>query len=234
MKRSIWIGYDPREKDALAVCVASIRAHLSAAIPIHVVDLTVLRNRGLYQRPTSYRNGQLWDGISDAPMSTEFAISRFFLPHICEDDWAIFMDCDMLVRADLVQLFDRANHQRALQVVKHQYAPTETEKMDGQIQTAYSRKNWSSVMLWNLRHGANRWLTLNALNQWAGRALHQFRWLEDAEIGELDAEWNHLVGVQPPNPDAKIVHFTLGIPRMAGYENCEFADEWRAHLPCER
>lgn len=231
-KRSIWVGYDPREVDAIDVCVSSIRAHLSEDIPIHAVALDPLRKMGAYQRPTEIRDGNLFDVISDAPMSTEFAISRFFIPHLAEDDdLALFMDCDMLVRADLAQLFGMANFQKAIQVVKHDGAKfTDGTKMDGQAQQTYERKNWSSVMLWNIKHSAHRRLTLYALNQWAGRALHRFAWIEnDDHIGALPAEWNHLVGIDPPNEDAAIAHFTLGIPRMAGYENCEHADEWRSY-----
>jgi hypothetical protein len=39
-----------------------------------------------------------------------------------------------------------------------------------------------------------------------------------------------LVGEYPPNPNAAVAHFTLGVPTMKGYEDCEFADEWRAEL----
>lgn len=230
MKRSIWIGFDPRELDAFEVCVRSIQAHLSEPIEIFGIRLDTLQHRGLYQRPMRRDDdGKLHDRISHAPMSTEFAISRFFVPHlVAEPGTALFMDCDMLVRCDLVELFELADPRFAIQVVKHDYEPAEAVKMDGQEQTTYARKNWSSVMLWNLSHPATNLLTLQKLNTWAGRALHRFGWLEDREIGELGREWNHLVGVYPPNPGAKIAHFTLGIPRMAGYENCEHADEWRS------
>jgi len=228
MKRSIWIGLDTREIDAVKICAASIKAHLSLEADINVIPLADLVECGLYQRPTERSpSGELWDVISDAPMSTEFAISRFLVPQLAEDhDVAIFMDCDMLVRADLAELFNLLDPAKALQVVQHNYEPAQSIKMDGRTQTAYTRKNWSSVMLWNLRHPANRLLTAAKVNSWSGRALHQFKWLEDSEIGALPHEWNHLVGVDPPNPDAKIVHFTLGIPRMAGYQDCEFAQEW--------
>lgn len=235
MKRSIWIGWDPREADAFQVCAHSIRAHLSEPIDIFAVDLEILQNRGLYQRPMRRDDdGRLFDRISAAPMSTQFAISRFFVPHlVAEPGVALFMDCDMLVRCDLVELFELADPRFAIQVVKHDYEPGETVKMDGQAQTAYPRKNWSSVMLWNLAHPATNLLTLNKLNTWAGRALHRFAWLDDGEIGELAPEWNHLVGVYPPNPEAKIVHFTLGIPSMAGYGRCEHSDEWRTFAPVQ-
>lgn len=231
MNRSIWIGWDPREEDAFRVCVRSLIDHASRPIDIFGIRLDVLQARGMYQRPTGRTyNGILLDAISGAPMSTEFAISRFFIPHLCTEGLALFMDCDMLVRTDIHKLFDAADPVRAIEVVQHDYQPTEAFKMDGQVQQSYARKNWSSVMLWNLDHPAHRRLTLFALNQWAGRALHGFEWLEDSEIGALDPAWNHLVGVNPPNPEARIAHFTLGIPRMPGYEDCEHADEWRATL----
>lgn len=230
MNKVIFVGYDPREHDAFMVTINSIKAHLSEDIPIFGIKLDVLLGRGLYQRPTDIRDGRLWDRISGAPMSTQFAISRFFIPHICNDDQeiALFMDCDMLVRVDLAELFEAFDPAFAVQVVKHQHRASDTIKMDNQIQSAYDRKNWSSVMLWNLKHPAHKALNLFKLNQWSGRALHQLAWLADAEIGELPSTWNHLVGVQPPDPQAKIVHFTLGIPRMPGYENSEHADEWRS------
>jgi len=232
MKKAIWVGFDPRESDAVAACVSSIRAHLTEDIPIFAVVLNVLQGRGLYQRPTEVRDGRLFDVISDAPMSTEFAISRFFMPELSEGyDAVVFLDCDMLARANFADLFALLDPSKAVQVVKHEQEVGETIKMDNQIQTSYPRKNWSSVMLWNLAHPANRNLNLFKLNQWSGRALHQLLWLENSEIGDLPPEWNHLVGVNPPNPDAKLVHYTLGIPRMAGYYNCEFAEEWRQYAP---
>lgn len=227
MTRSIWIGFDPREVDAFQICVASIRAHLSAHnIPIYAVALEKLQEPGLYTRPMEMRNDQMWDKISSAPMSTAFAISRFFVPHLADGDQALFMDCDMLVRTDLAKLFDLVDPAHAISCVKHAHEPVEGIKMDGQIQTAYPRKNWSSFMVWNLNHPAHRWLTLDFLNGVPGRVLHRFGWLKDDEIGELPREWNHLVGVNEPDEFAKVAHFTLGIPRMRGYEECEHAPEW--------
>lgn len=100
--------------------------------------------------------------------------------------------------------------------------------MDGQSQTAYPRKNWSSLMLVNCDHPANEALTLDTINELPGRDLHAFCWLTDDLIGELPAEWNHLVGVQPDNQDAKVLHYTLGIPSMPGYARCPRANDWWA------
>jgi lipopolysaccharide biosynthesis glycosyltransferase len=165
-------------------------------------------------------------------MATEFAISRFLVPHLAKSGWALFMDCDMLVRADLMELFALADPSKAVMCVKHRHVPPPGLKMDGQEQTRYARKNWSSVMLLNRDHPANKRLTVEMINSVPGRDLHRFCWLEDDKIGELPPEWNFLVGHTklPRGKSPKIVHFTEGTPAMAGYENVEFADEFWAQL----
>jgi hypothetical protein len=113
--------------------------------------------------------------------------------------------------------------------VKHQFAPPAGVKMDGQRQTQYSRKNWSSFLIFNCGHPSNRCLTssVDMANTLPGRDLHRFCWLRDDEIGEIDASWNFLVGHSDPEIDPDVVHFTDGVPDMPGYENVPFADEWR-------
>lgn len=224
------IGVDPRELDAYKVCYASIMRHSpdSVVIPIHLDTVQIM---GLYRRPFTYVNGKPYDPISKAPMSTEFALSRFLVPWLAKhngikDQWAVFMDCDMLVRTDIDELLSLADERYAIQCVKHEVDHGTGKKMDGCEQTQYFRKNWSSVMLWNLKHDGHRRLTLDVFNEKRGLWLHSFLWLNDDEIGGLPKEWNHLVGVNPPNPNSKIVHHTLGAPFMPGYENCEYADEW--------
>lgn len=229
-KWSIWVGFDPRETDAFAVARHSIERWMNLPIPIRGVVLTDLRNGQLYTRPTSRRDGRLWDDISGAPMATEFACSRFLVPTLAKTGWALFMDADMLIRGDIAKLFALADPKKAVMVVKHDHRPPEGVKMDGQAQTRYARKNWSSVMLFNVDHPANRALTVDLINSVPGRDLHRFCWLEDNLIGELPAEYNYLVGHTKGVDDPKIVHFTDGIPSMDGYGECEFADEWRAEL----
>ncbi|WP_290497646.1 hypothetical protein [Hyphomonas sp. UBA4494] len=163
-------------------------------------------------------------------MSTEFACSRFLVPHLAMTGWALFMDADMLARTNVERLFEQCRDSKAVMVVKHRHEPVEGVKMDGQLQTVYARKNWSSVMAFNVDHPANRSLTVEMVNTVPGRDLHRFCWLEDKHIGELDASWNYLVGHTDPEIEPDIVHFTDGVPSMPGYENSEYADEWRAEL----
>jgi len=239
MDRSVWVGFDPREVDGYAVTRHSIDEYLIEPIPVYPLILKDLQDSGVYTRETIRQDGLLYDVVSEHPMATEFAISRFLIPHLVKDRpwakgdrWALFMDSDMLVRQDLKRLFDLSRNQYAVMVVKHNFNPPEGTKMDGQVQSQYARKNWSSVLLFNVDHPSNAVLTPEYVNSLPGRDLHRFCWLKDEEIGELPIEWNYLVGHHTADQcgDPSIVHFTDGIPSMKGYENAEHADEWTATL----
>lgn len=232
MKRTIYVGWDPREEAAWSVAMSSLTRRLSDAIPAHALALPDLIKRGLYTRPMEVRaDGHrriMWDTISNAPMSTEHANARFLVPHLAKEGWALFMDGDVLVRGDLAPLFDQLDPTMALYCVHHDHQPAETTKMDAQVQTRYARKNWSSVMVINCDHPANKALTLDLVNTAPGRDLHRFCWLQDDLIGELSPAFNYLVGHTTADVDPVIVHFTDGPPDMAGYEVQPYADEWRA------
>jgi lipopolysaccharide biosynthesis glycosyltransferase len=233
MKRvSVWVGFDPREAACFAVARSSIRRQTNTPIPIKGVVLDELRRRGLYTRPTEQRGAQLWDVISDAPMSTEFACSRFLVPHLAKSGLALFMDCDIMARTNIMDLFALADPSKAVQCVQHEHAPIETMKMDGQIQTTYGRKNWSSVMLFNLDHPANKRLTVDMVNELPGRDLHRFCWLDDHEIGSLPARWNYLVGHTrlEAGDEPALVHWTEGAPCLNGMAGVEYEREFWEEL----
>jgi hypothetical protein len=116
---------------------------------------------------------------------------------------------------------------QAVQVVPHDYVPRGTTKFLGQTQTAYERKNWSSLMVFN--NALCRNLTPEAVNSQPGLWLHRFSWTSDDKIGSLPKIWNYLSGEsnQCKPEEARLIHFTNGGPWFKGYENCEFADLWR-------
>lgn len=236
MDHSVWIGYDARESAAFAVCRDSIKLRTLQPIPIRALVLSRLRRCGLYYREHTYtKNGQLFDLISQAPMSTEFAISRFLTPTCAGEGLALFMDCDIVATASLMPIFEKAERQKhrfAVWVVKHQHNPEYGVKMDGQVQTRYARKNWSSVVLFNCDHPSNKALTPELVNELPGRDLHGFCWLKDDEIGELDPRYNYLVGHTKLEPGVEpvLIHFTDGIPTMRGYEECEYGKLFEALL----
>lgn len=238
---SIWIGFDPREGAAFAVAADSIRRYSTGPVVVRGVVLSWLQRQGLYTRPTSRKinaegHVELVDQLSirpeyDGRIATEHAIARFLTPHLAQainmTGWALFMDGDILPRANIVRIFDGLDSSKALYCVQHDHAPVGSVKMDGQVQTKYDRKNWSSVMAFNVDHPANAGLTLELINSAPGRELHRFCWLEDHHIGALDPKWNFLVGHSDPDIDPAAVHFTTGVPDMPGYENVPYADEWR-------
>lgn len=218
----LYIGYDQSEKLAYKVAKNSLK-QVSKLKPEPLKE-DKLRAHGLYYRDVDKR-GQMYDLPSNAPCSTEFATTRFLVPMLCQDGWALFTDCDVVFLADPVKLMQYADDRKAVMVVKHQHEGSGT-KMGGMIQTRYPRKNWSSVMLFNCDHPANQRLSLHDINTRPGRDLHAFYWLNDDEIGEIPPEWNWLVNVtaKPQNP--KIAHFTNGGPWIAGWEGARFDELW--------
>lgn len=218
----LFIGYD--QSEALAYDVAA--RSLASVSELHPEPLNAerLRDSGLLTRLVDNR-GQRYDLPSGAPCSTDFAASRFMVPLLCQSGWALFTDCDVLFLADPGRLRSLCDPTKAVMVVKHQHHGQGT-KMGGMVQTAYHRKNWSSVMLFNCDHPANRRLSLRDVNERPGRDLHAFYWLHDSEIGELPAEWNWLVNVTEKPADPKIAHYTNGGPWIPGWEKSPHDELW--------
>ena len=218
----VFVGYDTREDIAYQVCKHSIESKQSDA-SVRPLKQQELRDAGWYTR-----------GI-DKLASTEFTFTRFLIPELCNfNGWALFMDCDMILKTDIKQLFDQADDKYAVMCVQHDYSPSATTKMDGQTQTIYPRKNWSSVMLFNCGHKSNAKLTQNLINdpKITGAYLHRFSWLKDKEVGELSPEWNWLVGhyKEPKDGTPKLIHYTEGGPWFENYRNCEYHQDWKTEL----
>lgn len=227
MNHRIYLGLDRRELTAYRVAEHSLRRHASVPLSVTPLDLMKLEEQGLMTRPRAWKDGHMWDVISGAPMSTDFANSRFLTPLLAQEGWAAFMDSDVVALADVAGMFAQRDNAKAVMVVKHKAndGTGAVRKMDGQIQTHYLRKNWSSVMLFNCDHPANASLNLRMINSLPGRDLHAFCWLDDRYIGELEPEWNWLVGVQDCEAP-KLAHFTLGGPWFKGWQEKQHDGIW--------
>jgi lipopolysaccharide biosynthesis glycosyltransferase len=141
--------------------------------------------------------------------------------------WAIFIDGDMILRDDIVKLWELQNLAKDVMVVKHDYKTRMTEKYLGSRNEDYPRKNWSSVILWNCNSFPNRKLTPEFVQKSTGAELHRFTWLDDERIGELPPEWNWLDVEYNHNPNAKLVHYTLGTPCFHEFADAgDFAEDW--------
>lgn len=222
----VYLGWDSREAVAYDVAQKSLQANCSRRVRVHRMDVPSLYARGLLWRPVERHDGQMRDHLSGSPQSTEFATSRFLTPLIQRRGWCLFADCDVVFLGDVAELFALADDRFAVMVVKHQHNPVESTKMDGQQQTAYHRKNWSSVMLINADHPAHQRLSVGMVNWWPGQCLHRFCWLKDEEIGNLPLEWNWLVNVEPKPATPQIAHFTLGGPWLPGWTPKEHDELW--------
>lgn len=231
----IFLGYDPLEDMAYRVARFSIERRSSSPTRITPIVLSDLRRADLYRRPTTSNDGQLFDVLSNAPMSTEFAISRFFIPHLIDADnesWVVFADSDIVCVEDITKILDYADDRYAVVVVKHEQRFDAGLKKVHKTQTAYPFKNWSSVMLWNVKHPAHKALTLQYLNSVPGRTLHGFDWLDRDQIGSLPLRWNHLVNIDTKIPEGgpAIWHFTLGGPWLTQWNPKTWDKIWLNEL----
>lgn len=159
--------------------------------------------------------------------SNKFIYSRFLTPFLCKfSGWAIFADGDMVCQTDISELWELRDPSKAVQVVKHEYKTKAKTKYLGNKNEDYPRKNWSSLVLWNCSHPANKILTPKFIQNKTGSYLHRFSWLEDELIGELNPEWNWLAIEYPENLKAKLIHYTLGTPCFKDYAKESMSDDW--------
>jgi lipopolysaccharide biosynthesis glycosyltransferase len=202
----LFAGFDQTESIAFHVLNQSIIDNTSVPVAITPLDVRMPQTDG----------------------SNQFVYSRFLVPELCEyKGWALFMDSDMVFLEDIAKLWELRDERYAVQVVKHDYKTKHPIKYLGNKNEDYFRKNWSSLILWNCAHPANRALDYNSVSHETGQYLHRFSWLLDTEIGELPLEWNWLASEYPSNPDAKLVHYTIGTPCFKQYASCEMSSYWK-------
>ena len=219
----IFIGFDHRERAATNVLIDSL--YNNSRLPISITPLITsqLRKQKLY-----------WRG-RDENQSTDFSFTRFLVPYMMKyKGWAVFMDCDMLCRTDISELADFYDEKFSLLCVNHNHLPNETVKFQGEKQTSYPKKNWSSLMIFNCSKCKS--LSLDYVNNASGLDLHRFHWLNDDHlIGSIDKNWNYLVGVNSDKKNIdekkiKMLHWTLGGPwfKDQRHSGGRYAAEWFA------
>lgn len=123
---------------------------------------------------------------------TEFTYSRFLVPYLSGYvGTSLFLDADMVVTADIKELFDSADSLCSVQVNKHQ-----------------DKFEWASAMLFN--NALCKVLTPEFIDDPSNK-LFDLAWARE-RIGEFPPEWNHCVGYAEPRDDAKLYHYTQGLP----------------------
>lgn len=232
---SVFIGWDSREPVATYVAAHSIQRRTQKSVKCEYLKHRELSNRGLFSRPwiTFGPEREMHDMIDGKKFSTEFSHTRFLVPSLMNHKgWALFMDSDMIFLSDIGKLFDLCDDKYAVMCVKHNHIPDNNEKkMDGREQLRYFRKNWSSFVLWNCGHPANRVMTPEKVNYMQGRDLHSFSWLEDYLIGDLPYTYNYISGVSPKMPPQSgsrpdVIHYTEGGPWFDACQDVPYAQMW--------
>lgn len=211
MKYNIVIGYDRNIRIPAYVLAESIMQHSSVPVNFTFLHRDML---GKLSRPV-----QEYD-------STEFSNNRFLTPYLSDYvGWSLFLDNDMLVQADIKELFDMADDRYAVMCVRHNQVCNNETKFLGKKQHQYQYKNWTSVMLFNNSRCKN--LSVDYVKSAPGLDLHQFKWLDHSLIGELPPEWNYLVdNLNQTTKKPKLIHYTEGGPYFSETKNCEYSDVW--------
>lgn len=212
----IYAGYDSRE-----------------AVGFHVFAQSIIENSSVPVAITPLHKPMLKAALGDVPDgSNAFTFSRFLIPHIQNFmGTAIFMDgADMLCRADIAELEALRRPDCAVQVVRHEYKTKHARKYIGTKMEAenrdYERKQWASVMLINCYHHSWRRISAEKMKGMTPLEILQLRFIEDRYIGEIPIEWNWLVDEFGESEDAKVLHWTAGIPAFDHYRLSPHADEW--------
>jgi hypothetical protein len=191
----VYVGFDPREEAGTHVFNSSLINRSTSPVSITPLHLPLFRS--FYS--AGHRDG-----------TNAFAYTRFLIPFLQDfRGWALFVDgADMLMRADVSELWALRDDYKAVQVVKHDYKTKHPRKYVGTKMEArnddYPCKNWSSVMLINCGHFAWRQMTPENVEKIAD------------EYGQ--------------NDEAKLVHWTAGVPAFEHYAQAPHANEFFLQL----
>lgn len=192
----VFIGWDHRQPILVSTLAYSIYKYSTEPVAVTPLDIRQIHKKCGFKRM----------GL------TPFTFSRFLVPYLCNyEGWALFLDADILLRADIASLFALAREEYAVMVSKNEE----------------HRFEWASVILFN--NAKCKMLTPEHVGDENTKGLHQINFVKEEEIGDLPREWNHLVGYDKPRDDAKLVHYTQASPANFEALRCEYSKEWRAH-----
>lgn len=217
----VFMGYDERESIAYHVASQSIIENTREIVSITPLNIHTLKELGIYNKPLDDR------------ASNSFSYTRFLVPFLCGfSGTGIYLDPDIIVKGDIAELVDlveKGDIFEPVHVAKHNYTPKRDTKYFGAKQYAYRRKNWSSVMVF--RCSTCHVLTPEYINKASPATLHQMEWVNDRnadvrKVGEIPKEWNWLVDEYEHNDDAKLLHYTNGIPAIDGFSDSGHAEDW--------
>lgn len=139
---------------------------------------------------------------------TSFTYSRYLVPWLSGyEGWSLFLDSDMLCLGDIAELFALADDSKSVMVV-----------------TDVPGFERPSLMLFN--NAKCKLLDPEYVGKYSSP--QDFNWARDG-VGSLPPQWNVCVGYTDP-PDAKLIHYTQGIPLWFETRNCAYGQDWMDEL----
>lgn len=115
------------------------------------------------------------------------------MPYLCNyEGKALFLDADMVVTGDIAELFE-----------------TDTSHYQVLINKEQQPFEWASAMLFDC--AACSILTPEYIDN-PKNGLLDFKWCEHGAVGSFAPEWNQVCGYGETRADAKLYHFTRGLP----------------------
>jgi hypothetical protein len=196
----LFIGYDERQEVSYTVAARSALEHTSAPLQITPLKLSALKVIGFTRM-----------GL------TPFTFSRFLVPYLCDfaGPPAIFVDADVMWRDDPYKLISSLD-----------IGPTSKTAMLVRKEPQFER---TAVMVFSPTHHALRVLTPQFVQN--GNPFDIDSWIGSQDyVADLPSKWHHLVLYDQPSPDAKLVHFTAGVPSFRELDGCEHTDEYKRHV----
>lgn len=182
----VFVGVDERQPLAYTVCRSSIERHAKRRVCVEPIRMDWIP--GMTRR-----------GLSD------FTFARYMVPWLCGyEGVAVFMDGDIIVRADVNELAELAQHNCAVTVAQH-----------------VARFEWPSVMVFD--NALCKKLSIEYVNDPSSRPM-SLEWAE--HVGCLPSEWNHVVAYEEHREDAKLIHFTSGLPCWPETAGSPHAQKW--------
>ena len=199
----IFVGWDCGDERAFDVCLYAIQSRAS-----DLVEIVPLKPKSL-------------PAVNGGAMSGNCATARFHIPSFMGfAGWALFVSNDMLVQTDIYDLWQMRDDRYAVMSVDHNGAAS-TRRTDADV-------SWSSLVLWNCGHVANRALDPARLRDADPHWLAGFGWLDESQIGRLPEEWNWREGWSDPSLTPKIIEFAAEQPWHREPGRCAVADRWHS------
>lgn len=123
---------------------------------------------------------------------TEFTYSRFLVPYLCKfQGRALFLDADMVVTGDIAEMVHGGDLASSVCVNQEQ-----------------AKFEWSSALLYNCYNC--QMLTPDYVENKAN-VMFDLAWA-DHGVSTFDPDWNTLCGYGETRTNAKLYHFSKGIP----------------------